>query len=523
MATAMYFSCGDSTADLKTGTPTLTISASTTGTFSTAQTANIGVGDIVTYNTTDKAVIVGKTSTSVWTLRALTGGNPPAASGVSVDSIKHAFASLDALYGGWYGASFFNSADLVSADVQMNLTCYRDSADDTTAVSETATTITTDSTRYVHCYTPTDTTTECNNSQRHAGLWGTTGYRLAATQGAFSVTTIREHRITGLQLGTSSSSNNLIVCKIWRNVASCDGRIDQCIIRMNGTGAGTGMRGIYIDGASTGSVALISNCIVYASAGNSTGWVGIENPDASFTSTIHNCTVSGVTEGIKQVLGTMTVRNCLVDGGTTCISGTITQSYNATSDTTADGTGSRDSQTFTFVGAADFHITSGDAGARTYGTDLSGDATLPVTKDIDNATRGSTVDIGADQITVGLVADTIAANSTTSQNTIVGANVATPPSVLVTDDAVGVPSHTVTFTVTAGGGSMSPADGVVVTNASGIATLTSWTVGGSLGTNNNTIEATSAATLAGEPVTFNASGIAGGSGGGSLFGGGLIH
>ncbi|KKQ39021.1 MAG: hypothetical protein US57_C0023G0007, partial [Candidatus Moranbacteria bacterium GW2011_GWC2_37_73] len=46
-ATAIYYSVGQSVADLKTATPTVTI-ASGVATFSAAQTGNIGVGDRVT-------------------------------------------------------------------------------------------------------------------------------------------------------------------------------------------------------------------------------------------------------------------------------------------------------------------------------------------------------------------------------------------------------------------------------------------------------------------------------------------
>ena len=89
-------------------------------------------------------------------------------------------------------------------------------------------------------------------------------------------------------------------------------------------------------------------------------------------------------------------------------------------------------------------------------------------------------------------------------NTVVG----TPPSVLVRDASnnpvVGV---AVTFAVTAGGGAVLPAT-PVVTNASGVATATSWTLGTGAGTNNNTVTAT-AAGLSGSPVAFTASGTAG--------------
>ena len=102
------------------------------------------------------------------------------------------------------------------------------------------------------------------------------------------------------------------------------------------------------------------------------------------------------------------------------------------------------------------------------------------------------------------VATTIAANSATSQSGTVSTTV-TAPSVRVTDAGDNpVSGVNVTFTLTAGNGSISPASpAVVATNASGIASLTTWTLGATPGT--NTVTAT-AAGLAGSPVEFNATG-----------------
>jgi len=103
-------------------------------------------------------------------------------------------------------------------------------------------------------------------------------------------------------------------------------------------------------------------------------------------------------------------------------------------------------------------------------------------------------------------ATTIAASSVTSQTDTAGLPAAAPPSVLVTD-AGGNPvaGVSVTFAVTAGGGSVLPVT-AVATNASGIAALTSWTLGGVAGTNTVTATATG---LTGSPVTFTATGVAG--------------
>ena len=80
--------------------------------------------------------------------------------------------------------------------------------------------------------------------------------------------------------------------------------------------------------------------------------------------------------------------------------------------------------------------------------------------------------------TAGTRANNIVANSATAQSAPIATQVAAPPSVVVRDqfgNPVGA-GTAVTFTVTAGGGTTNPASGNTVnTNASGVATLTSWT------------------------------------------------
>jgi len=58
------------------------------------------------------------------------------------------------------------------------------------------------------------------------------------------------------------------------------------------------------------------------------------------------------------------------------------------------------SQTFSFVGAADFHLQANDTGALGYGLNLYNDATYPFQDDIDGQDRGGAAaawDIGADE------------------------------------------------------------------------------------------------------------------------------
>ncbi len=101
------------------------------------------------------------------------------------------------------------------------------------------------------------------------------------------------------------------------------------------------------------------------------------------------------------------------------------------------------------------------------------------------------------------VASTIAAFAGANQTTRPGAAVAIPPAVLVTDPAgIPVPDVAVVFAVASGGGSITGA--TATTNANGVATVGSWTLGSTAGANSLTA---SSGALAGSPITFTATGI----------------
>lgn len=93
------------------------------------------------------------------------------------------------------------------------------------------------------------------------------------------------------------------------------------------------------------------------------------------------------------------------------------------------------------------------------------------------------------------------------QSAPAGTPVAPTPAVKVTD-ATGTPvaDVTVTFEVTRGGGAVAP--GSAKTNADGLATVTSWTLGATPGP--NTLTATVAgSSIAGNPAVFSATGVVG--------------
>jgi hypothetical protein len=113
---------------------------------------------------------------------------------------------------------------------------------------------------------------------------------------------------------------------------------------------------------------------------------------------------------------------------------------------------------------------------------------------------------GAAKDSIRIVTPTqIAVNAGNGTSAAVGTAVTTQPSVIVRDaNNVAVAGVTVTFAVASGGGSITGAS--AVTNASGIATVGSWTLGTTAGT--NTVTATVSG-LTGSPVTFTATGTAG--------------
>src|SRR2546430_9570101 len=103
-------------------------------------------------------------------------------------------------------------------------------------------------------------------------------------------------------------------------------------------------------------------------------------------------------------------------------------------------------------------------------------------------------------------AASIAPSAGNTQTATVGTAVATPPAVIVRDQFSNpVAGVSVTFAPAAGSGSVSPAT-PILTNASGVAALTSWTLGTAAGGNSLTATATG---LTGSPVTFTATGAPG--------------
>ena len=428
----VYYSVGTNAADLKSGTPNVTISGGT-ATFTAAQPDNIGVGDAITYNGSTVAYISGRTSSVVYTVITVTGGTPADFGPVLVDSIKRAFNSLTDAEAMSSNATHLNTSDLVAANIQLNWPCYKDGPDPSSDV-RIEEPWNTGPANYIRVYTPTSTS-EVGVTQRHDGRAGT-GYRLAPTVAGptdffnfILVSTAPGYvRIEGLEIDGSgvTGAENI------RGIMVNDGTVPQDDVRISHnliydiTNSNIDdldrsiIWGIRLEGSDNGKV---WNNIIYNLTNLSTHTLsdtrGISSTSVGNTHSVYNNTVYNL-QGVYDVRGiwdrsgsSLHAKNNYVGlltstmGTTLCYAGTfLSRNNNVSSDATATGTGSqtgKNSYASYFVDptptSADLHLLSdSDALWGSYGADLDSDPNLPVTDDIEGEPRDSaTPDIGADE------------------------------------------------------------------------------------------------------------------------------
>jgi hypothetical protein len=414
LATLIYRSVGPSdTTDLNSTGRTVAISG-TTATFSGAMPDNIGVGNVLQYQVTGTyyvAFITGRTSPTAYTVTNAAGGTPQAASAGTTVSVYRAYTSLSNAESGsentainaavrdfdtWSGGK-----NLVNTNEQWNVACY---ANGTTADTSAVTVDgwTTGTANYIRLYTPS-AGSEVGASQRHAGKWDNSKYHLQA--GDTTLIDVREEnvRIDGLQLKfTSNASGNNF--GIWgHSPGTADLRISDNIII--GTTSPTDFVIGIVPGHSSGDgTARVWNNIIYNFTGPN--GEGLELDDAGTTAYVYNNTVYGCTLGMyNHNGGTLVVKNNLANGNATDYGGSYDASStnNLSGDGTAPGSNARRNAAVVFVDAAnrDLHLSSADNAAREHGADLSADAYLPFSTDIDGQPRplppGGTWDIGADE------------------------------------------------------------------------------------------------------------------------------
>jgi len=300
-----------------------------------------------------------------------------------------AYATLNAALVAEYAAN----PNLVSADILLTIQCVGTSADGGAQVGTSTAPFTTDATRYLIVETPLADRTA------NPWVWSTSRYRWSRAQSG-ALWNARNVRVVlrGLQIeNTRDGTDARVVVAAPNSSNATHQTVEECLLRM--TGAANNGNGIGCDGSVAATFINRNNIIIGSGSTTGTG-ISHGNSHASAVAYCYNNTIAVKSVGISgSATFPVTSTNNLVSGATTCFSGTLTQSYDASSDATAAGTGSRASQTFTFNGAGDYRLSGSDAGARTYGTDLSG-ATNGFTTDYGQTTRTVPWDIGAHQVSV---------------------------------------------------------------------------------------------------------------------------
>ncbi len=440
----LYRSVGITATDLNTGSRTVEISGST-ATFSGDMPTHVGVGDVLAYNNGSSriAFIHGRSSATVFTVKDKDGETPAAASAGTSVGVYRAYTSLSNWESQTENANITEPAEddvnpsinLVAANTIIMVACYNDGVMDDGSISIDG--YTTGAGNYIRIFTPTDTS-EVGTSQRNDGTAGT-GFVLKPQTSSpgqyYSVIRIEEDyvRIEGVEIDgllvTNAEYNRGILTT--NTAAASDIRIDRCLIHDLTSSKVAATTHAAMGIALTSGSARITNTIIYNIHNTSTDpnsfARGIRIETGSTTNYLYNNTIYNVTNtgssynqyGILVDTGTVIATNNYVGGtsglGTVAdFNGTMTQSYNISSDGTASGSGSLTNRTATensdpgagdwvvfsdlSTGGEDFHLQYvAENDALNAGADLSG----TFSDDIDGETRptgANTWDIGADEI-----------------------------------------------------------------------------------------------------------------------------
>jgi len=397
----IYYSVGTSTSDLKTGSPTITISSGT-ATLTVAQIGNIGVGDVITYNTTSKAYIKSVVNNTTFVVQTAIGGTPAPVSGQIVNTIMRVFNSIATAESNSPGASYLTTSNLVTGNYQLNWVCYNDGTPSFSVGS--ATNIsgwTTDSTHYLTLTVAGASQVASGISQRHTGIAGTGVVLKATASSGYAILVVDQQytRVEWLEL----DGNEILNVGGFEIQSNADyslfrqliiHNLDGGTLDANAFAVATGADNVQIrnviayyydaDGIYTGG----SNLTVY----NSTFYYGRTSPSSNSIQVTSGASVTAynvITAGQESDYysqGTLTLYNCMSEGADADDYGGSGNLINKAAS----------NQFVSLSGTIDLHLKAG-SDAINAGYDLSG----TFTDDIDGHGRpyGSAWDIGADEYT----------------------------------------------------------------------------------------------------------------------------
>ena len=404
------------TTAIKVGTGINLAISGSTATFASAMPDSIGVGDAIQYDATGLGAITnicfihGRTSSTVFTVKTAAGGTPTATIADDQDwSIFRAYTSLSNWESGTENTGISvlvrnfdgGNRNIVTNNEYWNIACYRST--DATQLGIAG--WTTDATRRMRIYTPY-ATSEVGTTQRHLGVNSGVCFIynnfISIDEGAPVNLNLDYEGIVFVVSATACQA-----VQYQQGTADALGNVKDCVfVGRDGSGCGARTQGIVLSTNYSGTV-KISNCIFYNFDGSGAN-TGAGRHEALLvdagTAYVYNCTDYGSNYSYVRAGGTYVVKNSVSYLSDSDGFGGIfdaASDYNL-SDRAADapGANSKNSATVSFLntGSLNFHLNSGDTGAGNSGTDLSGDANIPVTTDIDRDARPLTlVDMGADE------------------------------------------------------------------------------------------------------------------------------
>ncbi len=254
---------------------------------------------------------------------------------------------------------------------------------------------TTDATHYIKIFTTSEA--------RHLGIWSDSKYRLESSATVFSVAE-ENVRIEGLQIKQNDDSNSSRYAIKLSPTAQSNFYLAGNIIKGNSDTTGFFSHGIGTTIGYAGSFVYIWNNIIYDFNSNGTG-AGIDI-GSNHTAYIYNNTINNCYLGIRHTITAYAKNNIVQNTAGDSYSGSTifdtSSDYNISDDdTSTGGVNDKINQTVSFVSTTtdteNFHLQSGDSSAKDAGTDLSADAVIAVTTDIDRGVRSGIWDIGADE------------------------------------------------------------------------------------------------------------------------------
>ncbi|MCK5591336.1 MAG: hypothetical protein KAI72_05215, partial [Candidatus Pacebacteria bacterium] len=394
--------------DHNSHTDTITISDGTAA-FSAAIAANVGVGDVVLYDSDldddldlndSIAFIDSRTDSTHYALKTETGEALPDLAANDTWAIYRAYTSLANAESGTQNTSIpisftGGNRDLVANNEQWNIACYANGA-----IADTSAVIiddwTTDARKYIKIYTPASLS-EVGTTQRSKGVWDNGKYKIEVSTSGIEI--YEDYvRVEGLQLKAARSSGTGYNFYVGNINQLSDIRISHNIIAGDMSGIAIGY-GVLVD--DDNAVVKFWNNIIYGFVNTGqTALAGFISIDSDLY--LYNNTICGCYIGFQMSNSAATLKNNIAYNNLTdyALVANVSHSNNLSKDDTSPDAALRN-QTVSFLDEANnnFHLTVDDIAAKDQAESLASDSYIAFSLDIEGHVRpfGTEWDIGADE------------------------------------------------------------------------------------------------------------------------------